>query len=296
MRNKIDNILLGTLWVLACTLGGSFWFNIKYGFNIFSKSHWHHLAYMQASQMPVKTSFYISMVIAVFLAIFGMYLLFRPKFRRIKIHVQMPSKQPTVPATQNTPQPVTPPTPQNTAPSPQQPITPNIPLSRPARLNINTPATFMPPTQSATPATQPPKASDSDWPELRKIFESVGYTVKKNPRIGKLQTALFAIGTDEVLYLGAMGASVSDMQAAINKLQQIFADTLEDIYIDTIGFIIGAPDTPDANSPILTFSSVSELRTYMQSHPNKQPSDDEAANFDAYSGYISTVIDYIGKI
>ena len=80
MRNKFDNILLGTLWLLLSTLGACFWFNTQFGFNILSGTHWRHLAYMQVTQTQIKPLFYISMIIAVFCIVFGLYLLIRPRF------------------------------------------------------------------------------------------------------------------------------------------------------------------------------------------------------------------------
>ena len=92
MRDKLDNFLLATLWIFASTLGVCFWFNIRFGFNIFSSAHWHHLAYMQASQNPVSPTFYISIVISVIVVICGLYLLIRPRFRKFKIPVREISK------------------------------------------------------------------------------------------------------------------------------------------------------------------------------------------------------------
>ena len=76
----------------------------------------------------------------------------------------------------------------------------------------------------------------------------------------------------------------------------MFSDTLEDITITTHGFVI-APSDADAPSPnILTFATVEDLRNYMHQHPNPPLDTDMAENFDAFSEYISTVIDYIGHL
>ena len=53
MRNKLDNLLLGLLWILVSLLGLCFWFNIQFGFNLLSSSHWQHLSYMQATRTPI---------------------------------------------------------------------------------------------------------------------------------------------------------------------------------------------------------------------------------------------------
>ncbi|MBQ8294541.1 MAG: hypothetical protein IJX89_04105 [Alphaproteobacteria bacterium] len=303
MRNKLDNILLGILWLLAVTLGTSFWFNTQFGFNIFSSAHWQYLAYMQASQMPVKPMFYGSMFVIMFIAIFGLYLLIRPRFRKIKLPVRHITNTPTTP--QSAPAASPAPTPQlvaqtTIAPTQAQP-TPQIPDSgpRPPRLNI--------PTISARPIAQPiaqqpsptpaQNSPQTDWPELRQIFESAGYTVKTAPHIGTLQTSLLAIGTNETLYIGAVGVPTAALQTAIEKLTQVFSDTLDDIVINITGFIIAAPDATTTNTTdILLFDTPGALREYMTEHPNAPLPDDDGGNFDAFSAYISTVIDYIGKI
>ncbi|MDO4423576.1 MAG: hypothetical protein Q4C08_02135, partial [Pseudomonadota bacterium] len=75
MNNKLDKILLATLWLTASTLVTCFWFNIRFGFNIFSGAHWRHLAYMQATQTPVSGAFYISIIASVVITMFGLYML-----------------------------------------------------------------------------------------------------------------------------------------------------------------------------------------------------------------------------
>ena len=47
-------------------------------------------------------------------------------------------------------------------------------------------------------------------------------------------------------------------------------------------------------SKILTFATLDDLRAYIAQNPNPPLDPDMQENFDAFSGYISTVIDYIG--
>ena len=70
---------------------------------------------------------------------------------------------------------------------------------------------------------------------------------------------------------------------------------MDDIEININAFIIDATDTQSDDS-IIYFKTVDDLRTYINEHQNVPPDEDEIENFDAYSGYIGTVIDYIGKI
>lgn len=289
MRDKLDNFLLATLWLLASTLGVCFWFNIRFGFNIFSSAHWHHLAYMQASQNPVSPAFYISMVISVIVIICGLYLLIRPRFRKFKIPVRDVSKpvqniqtQPSAPQPAPTQTPTATPTPVATEPM----------LTRPPRLNI-----AVTPQLHNVPLPQQPIQTPSMASELREIFEGAGYTIKNNPRIGTVQTELFAIGTNEVLWIGAVGIPTTALQRAIDTVNQIFSDTLDDIIINVNGFVISAPDATAPSAPgILTFDKIDTLRQYMNEHRNPPLGEDDNGNFDAFSAYISTVIDYLGKI
>lgn len=300
MRDKINNFLLATLWLLISTLLACFWFNIRFGFNIFSSAHWHHLAYMQAAQNPVSPTFYISVVISVIVIIYGLYLTIRPRFKRIKLR---PTQQITPPRATQQPAPSAVPQPQKIESAPVTPpvtvptvVTPEPTLARPPRLNIAvTPQLFSapPPTPQPTQTTQP----DKDWPEIREIFESAGYTVKGAPRISGTQTAVLAIGTDEVLWLGAVGVPTSSLQSAIDTINQIFSDTLDDIIINVNGFVVSAPDADSPAAPsILTFDTPAGLRQYMSEHKNPPLGADDVENFDAFSTYISTVIDYIGKM
>lgn len=295
MKNKFDNILLCILWLLVSILTTCFWFNIRFGFDILTRSHWQHLAYMQASKIPINISFYISLIIATFTTILGFYIIIRPNFKKIRIKTTSDIEQQSNKPTKNTSQPQT------------APMIPENNISRPPRLT-NSPqqiqtAQFIPTAPVVTSpqapfATQmPPQTEKSDNQEIREIFESMGYVVKKAPRIKDLQTALFAIGTNETIWIGAENVKTSKMEQSIQILEQIFSDTLDDIEIAVNGFVINAPDYTNPESPeILTFDSIDSLRNYMKDYENPQPEESDVENFEAFSSYINTVLDYIGKI
>ena len=128
------------------------------------------------------------------------------------------------------------------------------------------------------------------------MFESAGYVYKGAPRIRGVQIATIAIGTGEVLWIGAVGVNNADMQRAVQTLSGVFSDTLDDIEIHINPFIITPSDTADSDTGILQFANVDQLREYIMAHPNTPVDAEESENFDAYSGYIGTVVDYIGKI
>ena len=300
MNKKFDKILLSMLWLIASTLGVCFWFNTKFGFDIFARSHWQHLAYMQASQQPIQTSFYISLIVSVFIMIIVLHNLVRPRFRKIKIKQSQPQSSLIYvkKTSENKPQ-------QMATSKPVQIQTPSGPMTRPPRLNI--PQNTMRPPQNTTHIVAPPvqhiMAQQNTTPQtqpiindLKKIFTSTGYTVTKNPNIPNSPVSLVAIGASEKLWIGGVGISIQQMQNVIGKLEQIFSDTLDEIIIDINGFIVSpnrSDNTPAGN--ILTFNTVQELYQYMSAHKNSTE-DTDPESIRAFETYINTVMDYIGKI
>ena len=304
MNKQIERILICILWLLAATLGTCFWLNTTFGFNIFSAQHWQYLAYLQAAQTPVRPAFYISLTCAILISLGVLHVLIRPRGmlrRRIGINrARMAGNtQPQQPLSAPT---ITNDVAINDAPSvPTRPVAPK--LQRPPRIGIasgmakpqpapnmqNIPAPSMPQPQ---PTTQ---ANDISFDELRDIFASNGYTVKHSPQIGNFKPALLAIGTNETLWIGGVGIAESVLATAMERLATIFSDTLDDIQINIFGFII-APSGNVTNTDIQTFTDTAQLRAYMESNKNTPPSDSgERENFDAYSEYIDTVINYMDK-
>ena len=294
MRNKFDNILLGTLWILITTLAACFWFNSLYGFDIFSGAHWKHLAYMQAAQNPIKPSFYISMVMFVLIVIVGMYFLARPRLRKITLPIRDTGKPGERTKTE---------TPISTPNTTTQ--TPEIGLTRPPRLNlgttnVSTSSTTTAPLTAPVVAPVKPVANSPQpqkkWPEIDEIFESAGYKIMGTPRVGGIQTALCAIGANETIWIGGVNIQKSQLNTIIERLNQIFVDTLEDIPIYINAFIVSDNGITSSDYPdILTFASTDELRTYMQSHPNPTIPENEQEDFNAFAEYISKVLQFIGN-
>lgn len=314
MKDRIDHILLGLLWLLAATLGTSFWFNTNYGFNIFSGPHWEYLAYLQASRTPVRVGFYISLAVAIFIAILGLYLLIRPRFKKIKFpwaHQRNKKNQVALAKTQTISKSNNnPPIADTTASTveimpaeiPPQPTPAPMPTSaRPPRLvlpTMNNSHISAPPApvlaETIAPLGTP--VPSQNQPEIREIFTQAGYTVKKSPKLSGVQTALLAIGTNETLWMGAVGIKTTDLRRAMDNLSQVFSDTLDDIFIGINGFVIAAPDaTTSEFQDILMFNSIADLREYMAQHPNPPLASDDHENFAAYSQYIDTVINYVDK-
>ena len=301
MKKQIDYFLLGLLWLLAATLGISFWFNTKFGFNIFSGQHWEYLGHIQASNTTIQPAFYMSMIIGMIVMLGGLYLIIRPRPRKINIQSRIPER-PVPP--QNKPiivqqQPVITPEPVTVAP---QPIT--TPLVRPPRLalpKINNYAALNP--GMGISATQQPASTNSpisisDLGEIEKIFESTGYLIKKPPRIDNFYPTLFAIGADEVLWIGAIDTESERLSRAAEKLQEIFTDTLEEIQIKINTFVINPKPDVAGIAPNNTekFDNLDALREYMNKHPSRTLTESEREDFDAYSEYIDTVANYFNKV
>ena len=312
MKIRFDNFLLCVLWLLAMTLGTSFWFGTIYGFDIFSSAHWEYISYLQASQTPIKTSFYISVAIVIFMTIFGMYLILRPHMRKIRLPIVKTAPtsikapvQTTSPQTRDNTQDNDASTldvlpgqmqPATTSPAPQRPTTP-AGLSRPPRLVLPTLNGGYIHTPASPTLTGPTPTQNSDTDTLREIFTSAGYVVKPAPRVNGTQLALTAIGTGETLWLGATGIATTEMRKIMDKFYQIFSDTLDDASIGINGFVISAPDAPTAQfQDVLMFANMDELRQYMTNMQNPAlPADDDGL-FNAYSEYIDAVLNHIGKI
>jgi len=95
--------------------------------------------------------------------------------------------------------------------------------------------------------------------------------------------------------MGGVGIDRAPLAAAMERLATVFSDTLDDIQINIYGFII-APVGAVSDKNILTFPDTDALVEYMAAHKNTPPEDaDGRENFDAYSEYIDTVINYMDK-
>lgn len=281
MKNKSDNILLIVLWLTVSALGACFWLNIKFGFNMFSAQHWHYLSVMQASGQPINLWFYTSIAISIAITIAGLYIVIHPNFYKItkRRHSVQNASTKNVSAPKLLPAPIETPTHIDN----ERPRGPNqVPSTVPPMLKITEPIKNIP-------------TNSFDVSPINTIFESAGYTIKNPPRINGTKLDLFAIGTDEVLWIGTHETSVQKMQEIVNKLHNVFTDTLEDIEITINAFVISASgDT--VTGDILTFENTDKLSEYILARPNPPLPDNDDGNFDAYSEYMSTVTEYIGQV
>ncbi len=193
MKKHIETILSSVLLGTSVLLGLSFWLNIKFGFNLFYAAHWDELAKLQASHIKIDTGFYISIGVAIFIFIFGLYLIFRPRLR--KIFTNKPNEN------TNVSQPIYVEQKNNTKTETHSPIS----LTKPPKLNLPKNATtFMVQHQiNQQPVAkgnlkEPNRVTLYDE-QLSKIFSDAMYLVKPNIKITGFTSNLLAIGKYEIL-------------------------------------------------------------------------------------------------
>ena len=309
MKKFFNKFLWGILWLLSITLITTLWMNTNYGFDMLSAAHWEYLGTLQAHRSEIKPDFYISLIGALFIALIGLYLIFRPRTQHIK-PIQ-PTKtniviKPTVQPTQH-------PTTMHATTIPskiQSDFTPRpapaISLStRPTppmglRPPTTQPRTVQTPSLQSAPhfATPVPKAQNTTPPEIQQAFEANEYIIKKCDHIGKLEHPIVAISYDQSVWIVANHATPDNMVDAIQTLVTIFDDTLGDTANDIKlrGFIIDPTEPSKRNDAlVITFDNTVDFVKYVKEHKNTKPEDYDTELFDAFSTYISTVTGYIGK-
>lgn len=303
MRKFFEHLLLSILLIISVVLGMTFWLNTKFGFNLLSAKHWQELASLQAAHTPIDKTFYISLGVGVFILIFGLYLIFRPRFRKLPkpvISQQPIPQQPVVVQKQPEPKQVQQTQPvQNTQPEPQ-PQEQDVPVSalmnRPPKLNLpkNMEAlaqnNYMKQQNSVSDNNVSQQNTTIYDQELRNIFEQNSYVVKPNLTISGLKTNLFAIGNHEVLWMGAVDCDMNKLKASIGKLRALFEETLEDIPINIFAFILDTKNVYTPSDDIMVFHSIEEISEFISNNPADNIDEDEKENFDAYSDYIDNII------
>jgi len=299
MRKNFEHILLSILLGLSVLLGLSFWLNTIYGFNLFDSEHWAEISRLQAEQIPISSGFYISIGIAILIFAFGLCVIYIPKNKRE--YKQQPLQQeinvPLIPEIKNAPE-------KNV----EHEIKPHknaIPLARPPRLNLPTNMAEIAKQKHESMGTLPIPKQNEKAPTaqydsvLSQIFADAGYVVKKNPTISGFTPNVFAIAQNEILWLGAVDADINKLQSAIDRLDSIFKETLEDIKININAFIIDTKGQTKPTDSIIILNSLDEFKKFVSELPPVWPKDMsnyEQDNFDAYSEYIDTIIQYVKNI
>lgn len=302
MRKQIEHLLLTILTGTTVLLALTFWLNTNFGFNLFDFQHWQELALLQANGAPIDKNFYISIGIAIFVFIICLYIIYRPRFRKIPKLITQPNlpaisveKTPLLP--KNSPLPKQPE--RNTAdvarpepsitPQTQEPIN-NINLARPPKLHLPKNIAQIAATQYANQPRIAPMQSNKYDDELAEIFSENMFIVKKNPTISGFKPNLFAIGANEVVWIGGVDCPIEKMNTAIERLNSTFRETLEDITITINSFIIDTTNQIKSDNKIQIFHNIDELKQYISENPGDSILDENREDFDAYSEYIDTVL------
>ena len=270
----LSSILLGTSVLLAL----SFWLNVNFGFNLFYAQHWNELAQLQASHEHINNVFYVSIGIAILVFIVGLYMILKPRNNgATKKNIDIPQQKTATNIVIE----------KNVEHAQQDTTRNTIALSSPPKLNLPRNTAKLASQRYAELVTQ----QDYDS-QLSEIFTNAGYVIKPNITVNGFTTNLFAIGTGEKVWFGAINCDLDKFKSAVNRLNSIFTETLEDVPINVSAFILDTKGLYNTDNTTLIFHTLDELKEFMATQPNPPLPDSERENFDAYSNYIDTVIQY----
>lgn len=293
MRNFLEKFLISCLLIISILLGLSFWLNVKYSFNMFSAKHWLFLSQLQASNAKIEFGFYTSFIIAFVVFLFGTLAIFSIKHEQ-KTAVSVPQNTPQPNVVQQI-QPATIPVAEQT----NTPIPQYGPIVRPQRLNLPKNMAAIAAHNFEQQKNIPQKQTPQESPYnsvIKDIFEKAGYTIKQNPVISGFTTNLFAIGNNEIVWMGGIDSDITKVKNAVAKLNDTFQETLDDISIHIHAFILDTRHIYENDDTVLIFHDTDEIREYISKHPADSISENDQENFDAYSEYIDTIIKYIKNI
>ena len=308
MKINFDKIFLGILWLMTATLATTFWMNTKYGFNIFSSEHWAYLSQLQSQRTNIKSGFYISLVFALIVSVVVLYFLIRPRFRKIPMPVASDTKsndvieQPTTSIKQADKQRTTQPEQDkdktiNTTNIPQNVFGLSRPIS-PMSGTVVKDMTQYKPAPMVNPGQNAEQREIETTKKIDEIFGKAGYTVKKCSNIAGITHTAFAIGYNQSVWVGLTEKTAEQGQSVIDTLVTFFSDTLgetaEEINVH-VCIVNPAKDSVSESDTLHLFSTIDELNNFMTENPNTEPEDFEPEIFEAFSSYIDTVTNYIGK-
>ena len=147
-------------------------------------------------------------------------------------------------------------------------------------------------TKQNQPVQQTAASSENPYNTvISEIFTKAGYVIKQNPTMSGFVPNLFAIGNNEVVWVGAVDCDIEKMVSGIQKLDSVFKETLEDIQININAFILDTLNRYDStNTDLLIFKSVEDLKAFVDEHPADKIEEFDQESFDSYSEYIDTII------
>ena len=129
--------------------------------------------------------------------------------------------------------------------------------------------------------------------DIYDIFTSNGYEICDLIRIDGKYPGVVALGTDEKLFIGTINVDDEILNRTLKRMELCFRDTLDGININVRILCVGGSDSYESEK-IVHFKTINELKKYISSRQNTRPSaSDDVETFNAYSKYISTVMDYL---
>jgi len=132
--------------------------------------------------------------------------------------------------------------------------------------------------------------------EMYDAFTGAGYNVCDLIRINGKYPAIVAIGTNEKLFIATLVDDRDTLQNILKRIDLCFADTLEGINIHTRILCVSNKNV-DLGDRVIRFASTGAMNKYLMDRKNIQPKTTrDRDDFDAYSEYITNVVDYLFKI
>ncbi|MBO7042901.1 MAG: hypothetical protein J6W08_03465 [Alphaproteobacteria bacterium] len=130
--------------------------------------------------------------------------------------------------------------------------------------------------------------------EMFDSFTSAGYDVRQLTRLDRYPI-IVAVGTHEQLFIATLCDDRNLLQSILKQLDLCFADTLDNIHINTTVFCVSSNNV-DLGDRVKRFATTEALDNYLMKHPNNIPETSEDKDtFAAYAEYIDAVMEYISK-
>ena len=131
--------------------------------------------------------------------------------------------------------------------------------------------------------------------DIYNAFVESGYEIKDLIRVDGKYPAVIAIGANEKLFVGTVNLDEEILENTLKRIELCFADTLDGIKINTKILCVDGTKS-DTGENIVHFASTDSLAKYISQHKNVMPQTrTDKEDFDAYSEYIGTVIEYLFK-
>ena len=125
-------------------------------------------------------------------------------------------------------------------------------------------------------------------------FTNAGYDVRRLTRLDTYPI-IVAIGTQEQVFIATLCEDRELLQTFLKRLDLCFADTLDNIEINTTIFCV-SPNNVDLGNRVKRFSTTDALDNYLAKHQNVLPvTQEDKDTFIAYAEYIDTVVEYVLK-